>query len=89
MTHQEAEPAASALPREPLRAGVERLVQPVLAGRETPGLIVGVATPDGRRQFFSYGVGETDGAPLGPETLFPIGSLTKGYTGALLSVLVD
>jgi len=89
MTHQEPEPAATELPRESLRAGVERLVQPVLAGRETPGLIVGVATPDGRRQFFSYGVGETDGAPLGPDTRFPIGSLTKGYTAALLSVLVD
>lgn len=89
MTHQEPEPAAMALPREPLRAGVDRLVLPVLAGRETPGLIVGVATPDGRRHFFAYGQGETSGAPLGPDTRFPIGSLTKGYTAALLGVLVD
>lgn len=89
MTHQEPEPAATALPREPLRAGVDRLVLPVLAGHETPGLIVGVATPDGQRHFFAYGQGETDGKPLGPDTRFPIGSLTKGYTAALLSLLVD
>lgn len=88
-TRQEAEPAGAAPRKETLRAGVERLVQPVLAAHETPGLIVGVATPDGRRHFFSYGQGETDGRPLGPDTRFPIGSLTKGYVGALLAVLVD
>jgi CubicO group peptidase (beta-lactamase class C family) len=90
LTHLEREPAAAAvLPREPLHVGVERLVQPVLAAHETPGLIVGVATPDGQRHFFSFGEGETHGAPLAPDTRFPIGSLTKGYTAALLSVLVD
>lgn len=88
-TRQEPDPAGAAPRRESLRDGVERLVQPVLAARETPGLIVGVATPDGRRHFFSYGQGEIDGAPLGPDTRFPIGSLTKGYAGALLAVLVD
>lgn len=88
LTHLEPEPADVLLPREALQAGVERLVRPVLAARETPGLIVGVATPDGRRHFFSYGQGEVSGAPLSPDTLFPIGSLTKGYVGALLSVLV-
>lgn len=88
LTRQEPEPAAQRLPREALRAGVDRLAQRVLAERETPGLIIGVATPDGRRHFFSYGSGEVDGDPLGPDTLFPIGSLTKGYVGALLSVLV-
>lgn len=89
LTRQEPEPADTVLPREPLRAGVDRLVAPVLTGRETPGLIVGVATPDGRRQFFSYGDGEAGGGGLNPDTLFPIGSLTKGFTGALLGVLVD
>lgn len=88
-THQEPDDVAADLPRESLRAGVDRLVLPVLAAHETPGLIVGVATPDGRRQFFSYGEGEVGGGVLGPDTLFPIGSLTKGYTAALLSVLVD
>lgn len=89
LTRQAPEPATMAVPREPLSAGVARLVQPVLDAHETPGLIVGVATPDGQRHFFSYGQGETTGAPLGPGTRFPIGSLTKGYTAALLSVLVD
>lgn len=89
MTRQAADPAEALPAREPLRAGVERLVQPVLKAHETPGLIVGVATPDGRRQFFSYGRGETNGAPLSAETRFPIGSLTKGFVGALLAVLVE
>ncbi|MDI4635494.1 beta-lactamase family protein [Pelomonas sp. V22] len=89
MTRQAADPAETAPPHESLRAGVERLVQPVLKAHETPGLIVGVATPDGRRQFFSYGRGETNGDPLSADTRFPIGSLTKGFVGALLAVLVD
>ncbi len=89
MTRQEGEAAGTAPLHEPLHAGVDRLVQPVLAAHETPGLIVGVATPDGRRHFFSYGRGETGGGPLAPDTRFPIGSLTKGYVGALLAVLVD
>lgn len=89
MTRQEAETADDSQPPEPLQAAVDRLVQPVLAAHETPGLIVGVATPDGRRHFFSYGQGETDGGPLAPDTLFPVGSLTKGYVAALLAVLVD
>jgi CubicO group peptidase (beta-lactamase class C family) len=89
LTRQIVDPPDEALAQEPLHAAVDRLVRPVLDARETPGLVVGVATPDGRRHFFAYGSSETSGAPLGPDTQFPIGSLTKGYVGALLAVLVD
>lgn len=89
MTRQAVDPAEAAPAHERLKAGVDRLVQPVLQAHETPGLIVGVATPDGRRQFFSYGRGETNGEPLSADTRFPIGSLTKGFVGGLLAVLVD
>lgn len=88
LTHMEPEPAPAVLKRESLAAGVERLVRPVLDAGETPGLVVGVATPDGGRHFFSYGVGEVGGGPLGPDSLFPVGSLTKGHVGALLGELV-
>lgn len=89
LTRQATERPEVAPAHEPLHAAVDRLVRPVLEAHETPGLIVGVATPDGRRRFFAYGSGETRGAPLGPDTQFPIGSLTKGYVAALLAVLVD
>lgn len=88
-TRQAIERPDEAPAHEPLQTAVERLVRPVLDAHETPGLVVGVATPDGRRHFFAYGRGETSGAPLGPDTQFPIGSLTKGYVAALLTVLVD
>lgn len=88
-TLQVPEQAHEAPAQESLPAAVERLVRPVLDAHETPGLIVGVALPDGHRHFFAYGSGEIHGAPLGPHTQFPIGSLTKGYVAALLAVLVD
>lgn len=79
---------ANAAP-QPLQSGVEALVRPVLAGQETPGLVLGVLEPQGPPRFFSYGQGEQGGGALGPDTLFPIGSLSKGFVAGLLALLVD
>lgn len=72
-----------------LASTVDALVLPLLAARETPGVVVGVLDDAGRQHFFSYGQGEQNGAPLSADSLFPIGSLSKGYLGGLLSVLVS
>ncbi|MFO1250233.1 MAG: serine hydrolase domain-containing protein [Inhella sp.] len=79
-------------PRSPpqlLQDGVEALVRPVLAQRETPGLVLGLLDRDGPPRFFSFGRGEQSGGELGPDTLFPIGSLSKGFVAGLLALLVD
>ena len=73
-----------------LKAAVDSLAEPVLASGETPGILVGVLTPDGRTHYFSYGVADKDtGASIGPETLFQVGSISKGFLSDLVAVLVD
>lgn len=73
-----------------LQTEVDSLAKPLIAAGETPGLIVGVLTANGEMRFFGYGtVGEHE--PLTPDadTLFPIGSLSKGYLGAIAASLVE
>lgn len=65
-----------------------RLVDPIgMDPKSTPGLVVAVVTEDGQR-FFSFGT-KTIGSSSAPEssTLFPIGSLTKIFTGLILAQL--
>jgi CubicO group peptidase (beta-lactamase class C family) len=68
-----------------IRAEADALVQPLLARGELFGLVVGVVTPDGAMQSFSYGqsgrTGDTN-APSG-EDLFQVGSLSKLFTETL------
>src|SRR5215207_1013827 len=54
-----------------------------MAEHGIPGMVVAV-TVDGRRQFFTYGVAARDtGAPVTPDTLFEIGSVSKTFTATL------
>jgi CubicO group peptidase (beta-lactamase class C family) len=54
-----------------------------------PGLVVGVLR-DGERETRAYGVTSLEtGYPVRPDTLFPIGSISKVYTTALVMTLVD
>ena len=75
---------------EELRAEVDSLVQPLIDAGVTPGAEVGVLLPDGRMQCFGYGVAER-GQSRKPDahTLFAIGSLSKGFLGAMASILVQ
>jgi beta-lactamase class C len=51
-----------------------------------PGLAIGLVSPQGRR-ISTYGVADpASGAPVGNETLFEIGSISKTYTVALTAV---
>jgi len=56
---------------------------------QAPGLVVGVLLADGTTRFYGYGRTnrESDSKP-GPDTLFAIGSLSKGFLGALAASLV-
>ena len=69
-----------------VRAEADALVKPLLARGEVFGMVVGVVTPDGATQSFSYGrtgrAGDTH-AP-GPDDLFQIGSLSKLFMETLL-----
>lgn len=57
---------------------------------QTPGLIVGLLLPDGSTRFFGYGTTEQGGGEVpGPDTLFAVGSLSKGFLGGVTSTLVQ
>lgn len=54
-----------------------------------PGVVVGVLR-DGERETRAYGVASLEtGYPVRPDTPFPIGSISKVYTAALIMTLVD
>lgn len=73
-----------------LRHAVDALAQPLVQGGETPGVVVGVLLPDGSQRFYGYGT-VVRGAQVPPDgdTVFPVGSLSKGFLGALASLMVE
>ena len=73
-----------------LQAEVESLARPLVEEGETLGIVVGVLLPNGSMQFFGYGVTDQDnGVKIDGDTIFALGSLSKGFLGALTAVLVD
>lgn len=73
-----------------LKTEVDSLAKPLIESGETPGIMVGVLTPDGQTHFYSYGVADkTTGAPPDPDTLYAVGSLSKGFLGDVTAMLVD
>jgi beta-lactamase class C len=66
-----------------LRLLVDEAVRPVMARHQIAGLAVGLVTGENRHLYY-YGVAATDsGRPVGPDTLFELGSVTKTYTASL------
>jgi CubicO group peptidase (beta-lactamase class C family) len=71
-------------------ADVAALAQPLIDSKETTGMVVGVLTPDGKQRFYGFGTTHQEGGhrPDG-DTLFAVGSLSKGFLAATTSVLVQ
>ena len=61
-----------------------------MADHFTPGLALALLLPDGRLEVRTYGVADVrTNAPMVPETLFQIGSISKTFTGIAFSQLID
>jgi len=76
--------------RGDLQAEVDSLAQPLVTQGITPGLVVGVLLPDGRKKFYGYGIADKEtGAKPDGDTVFAIGSLSKGFLGGLAALLVN
>ena len=74
----------------PLQQMVDDLVAPMVETGHTPGVIAGVLLPDGRMYFSGYGVADqSTGQKPDADTLFAIGSLSKGFLAAITARLVD
>jgi CubicO group peptidase (beta-lactamase class C family) len=72
-----------------LKAEIDALAQPLIDRKESTGMVVGVLLADGSKQFYGYGVTEqVNGHRPDRNTLFAIGSLSKGFLGATTAMLV-
>src|SRR6476659_1171742 len=72
-----------------MTADLDGFIREQMARWTVPGLTVGVLQGD-ERETRAYGVTSLEtGYPVRPDTLFPIGSIGKVYTAALLMTLVD
>jgi CubicO group peptidase (beta-lactamase class C family) len=73
-----------------LQQEVDSLALPIIEQHETPGMVVGVLLPNGGMEFFGYGVmNQNTASKPDADTLFAIGSLSKGFLGDLTAILVD
>ena len=73
-----------------LAAEVDALAAPVVARGETPGMIVGVRLADGTTRFFGYGSATGPDGPMPTaDTVFAVGSVTKGFVGAIAERMVQ
>ena len=67
---------------EPVAGAVRSAVQ----DGDRMGVVVGYWR-DGQSDFYAWGTTAADGVPVGPDTLFETGSITKVFTGELLAAL--
>lgn len=73
-----------------IQVEVDSLVKPLIESKHTPGLVLGVLLSDGQTRFFSYGIADKEtNQAVNPDTLFNIGSLSKGFLGLITAQLVE
>ncbi len=72
-----------------ISSDLDDYIRAQMARWTVPGAVVGILR-DGARETRAYGVASLEtGYPVRPDTLFPIGSISKVYTAALIMTLVD
>ncbi|MFS2223106.1 serine hydrolase domain-containing protein [Pantoea sp. B65] len=73
----------------PLKQQIDALALALLNEQRTPGLVVAVLTADRQRHIYSYGFTDRERrTPLSGDTLFAIGSVTKGFTAESVALVV-
>ncbi|MCU5772266.1 beta-lactamase family protein [Erwiniaceae bacterium BAC15a-03b] len=74
----------------PLKQQIDALAQPLIDQQRTPGLVVALLTADQQRHIYHYGFTDRDRrTPVTGDTLFAIGSVTKGFTAESAALLVQ
>jgi D-alanyl-D-alanine-carboxypeptidase/D-alanyl-D-alanine-endopeptidase len=68
---------------------VDALVKPLMEKKKAVGMVVGIITPEGKREFFCYGETKAGGPAPTPDTMFEIGSVSKPITALLLALMVE
>lgn len=73
----------------PATEDLEVMLRYLVEDQETPGIVLGILEADGSTRIVSYGSAGPDARPLGPRSVFELGSITKVFTGILLVDMVD
>ena len=77
--------SAAIAPTRSIQRIVDDTVKPLMAKNRVPGMAIGVTT-GGKTYVFDYGIASIESRrPVGPETLFEIGSISKTFTATLAS----
>jgi CubicO group peptidase (beta-lactamase class C family) len=67
---------------------IRAMLQKIVDGKRATGIAVGWATPNGRCVVGVGASGKTARAQIDGETMFELGSISKGFTGTLLADMV-
>ena len=80
--------APSAAQHFPEDEDLQLMLRYLVEDAETPGIVVAMLEADGTSRILSYGSAGPDARPLGPQSVFEIGSINKTFTGVLLAQAV-
>lgn len=84
-----ASPAAAVAQHFPSDEALTGLIRSRVEEGRGVGIVLGVMEADGSTRVVSYGSAGTAARPLGENTVFEIGSITKAFTGILLAEMVS
>ena len=82
------DPSLAAAQHFPADEDLRVMLRYLVEDGETPGIVVAYMEADGATKILSYGSAGLDARPLGPKSVFEIGSINKTFTGALLAEAV-
>jgi D-alanyl-D-alanine-carboxypeptidase/D-alanyl-D-alanine-endopeptidase len=78
-------PQPSAPSRFPATEDLRTMLRYLVEDGGTPGIVLGILEPDGSTRIVHYGSAGPGTRPLGPRTVFEIGSINKTFTGTVLA----